>query len=53
MFLVSGTWGKGIREGGGVRDSLDFWGVEKIYLERGREEWKKKCTLCVILIKDG
>jgi hypothetical protein len=25
VFFVCGTWGMGIKEGGGVGDSLDFW----------------------------
>jgi hypothetical protein len=37
VFLVCGTWGRGIKEGGGVGDLLGVW----------KREWKNKNVLCV------
>jgi hypothetical protein len=39
--------GKGDRRRKSRRFIRNFWGVEKIYLECGKEESKKKYVLCV------
>jgi len=49
VFFVCGTWGTGIKEGGGVGDSLDFWGGggEDLLGVWKRGMKKKKKLLCV------